>query len=79
MTIQMQEVKMLKAINATEAKKTLLQLLDKCNETPFLITKNGKPIAVLLGVEEYERVMETIKFYTIPEMKKNLEKWLEEK
>ena len=70
---------MLKAINATEAKKALLQLLDKCGKTPFLITKNGKPVAVLLGADEYERLMETVKFYMVPEVKKDLEKWMEEK
>lgn len=79
MTIQLQEVNMLKAINATEAKKMFLQLLDKCSETPHLITKNGKPVAVLLGAEEYERLIETIKFYMIPEAKKDLEEWMEEK
>ena len=70
---------MLKVINATEAKKALLQLLDKCSETPFLITKNSKPVAVLLGAEEYEKLMETVKFYMVPEAKKDLEKWMQEK
>ena len=75
----MQEVKMLKAINATEAKKAFLQLLDKCSETPFLVIKNGKPVAVILGAAEYERLIETAKFYMIPEAKKDLEQWMKEK
>ena len=70
---------MLRAMNATEAKKEFLQLLDKCTNSPFLITRNGKPVAVILDAEEYERIMETIKFFTFPQAHEEIKKWLEEK
>ncbi len=57
-------------MNATEAKKEFLQLLDRCGDTPFLITRNGKPVAVLLDADEYERIMETVKFYAFSEASK---------
>ncbi len=63
---------MLEAINATEAKKEFLQLLDRCKENPFLITKNGKPVAVLMDTDKYERIMETLKFYMYGEVKEKL-------
>ncbi len=63
---------MLEAVNATEAKKEFLQLLDKCKEIPFLITRNGKPVAVLMDADEYERIMETLKFYIYGELKEKM-------
>jgi prevent-host-death family protein len=66
---------MLKAVNATEGKNNFLQLLDKCKENSFLITRNGKPVAVLIDSDEYERIMETLKIYLNPEIKEKIEEW----
>ncbi len=67
---------MLKAINATEAKKKFLELLERCKEQPFLIIRKGKPSAVLMSNEQYESIMETIKLYAYPEIAKRIEKWM---
>lgn len=66
------EAKMLEVINATEGKKEFLELIEKCKENPFLITKNGKPVAVLMDTETYEKIMETLKFYMYPEIKNKI-------
>ncbi len=66
---------MLKVINATEGKNKFLQLLERCKEESYLITKNGEPTAVLLSADEYERIIETIKFYTYPKIKEQLKEW----
>ncbi len=66
---------MLKVINATEGKNKFLQLLERCKEESYLITKNGEPAAVLLSADEYERIIETLKFYTYPKIKEQLEEW----
>ncbi len=74
MTIEMhREVKMLEAVNATEGKKEFLQLIERCKENPFLITKNGKPVAVLMNIETYEKMMETLKFYIYSEIKNKID------
>ncbi len=66
---------MLKAVNATEGKNNFLQLLDKCRESSFLITRNGKPVAVLLDADEYERIMETLKLYLNPKIEEKIGEW----
>ncbi len=66
------EAKMLEVVNATEGKKEFLQLIERCKENPFLITKNGKPVAVLMDAETYEKIMETLKFYMYPEIKNKI-------
>jgi prevent-host-death family protein len=38
-----------------EAKARLSELLDKASERPLTITRNGRPIAVVVGVEEWKR------------------------
>lgn len=69
---------MLKVVNATDAKKKFLELLDKCREQPFLIVRKGKPSAVLISNEQYESIMETIKLYAYPEIAKRIEEWKKE-
>ncbi len=66
---------MLKVINATDGKNKFLQLLEQCKKQSYLITKNGEPAAVLLNAEEYERLIETLKFYIYPEIEEQLKEW----
>ena len=61
-----QEEAMLKVITASLAKKRLLELLDEVQQAPLLITRSGQPTAVILSAEEYEALMETVKFLAYP-------------
>lgn len=54
---------MLEAIPITEARQKLLPLLSKIEEGAyrFMITRHGKPLAVVVNYEEYNRMAETLK------------------
>lgn len=53
---------MLEFILATNLKKNLLDILDEVEKgKSYLIIKKGKPSGVLLNVEFYESLIETVK------------------
>ncbi len=54
---------MLEAISITEARKGLLHLIDWADGEPyrFMVTRHGKPVAVVISYEEYSRMVETLK------------------
>ncbi len=66
---------MLKVITASEAKKRLLELLDEVQRVPFLVTRSGQPAAVILSAEEYEALMETVKFLAYPHLAQATPPW----
>jgi prevent-host-death family protein len=41
----------MKTINMREAREKLAELVDQSQEGPIWITRHGKPVAMLLGVE----------------------------
>lgn len=43
-------------MNATEAKNKFGELLDFARTRPMKIEKNGRPVAVVMSVEEFERL-----------------------
>lgn len=43
-------------VNATDFKNMLEEFLDMTNDEPVFVHKTGRPIAVVLGVMEYERL-----------------------
>jgi len=49
-------------LSVTEARNTFLKLVDSSDEVgaKYTITKRGEPAAVLLGVNEFEEMIETI-------------------
>jgi antitoxin YefM len=53
---------MAKLVPFTEARATLSELLDDVNERHehVVITRNGRPAAVVLSSEEYEALAETL-------------------
>ena len=60
----------------TEVKKDLLSLvkrIEKINES-VTITRNGKPAAVLLSIDEYEGMLETLEILSDPKLLKSLRK-----
>ena len=54
---------MLEAFSVTDTRKELLPLIDRVeNESyHFIITKHGKPVAVIVSYEEYSRMVETLR------------------
>jgi prevent-host-death family protein len=52
----------MKALSVSEAKMKLSGLIDMVNATDeeVVITKNGRPVAVLVSPEEFENLKETI-------------------
>ena len=52
----------MKSINASDAKKRLLELLRDADESfeRYCITRNGEPKAILMSVDDYEGWLETL-------------------
>ncbi len=50
----------MQALTANDAKTHFGEMLMKVQRAPVQINKNGKPVAVVISVEEYER-MEVVK------------------
>ena len=46
----------MKAISAKEAKDGFGRLIDTARAAPVTIVKHGRPVVVVLAVEEYERL-----------------------
>ena len=63
---------MLETIPLTQARKDLLPLIKKLADGSFkfIVTKQGKPVAVVLSYEEYTRMVETLRL--IQEVKQGL-------
>ena len=53
----------------TEARNRLSEIVDEVVSTgsDFVITKHGRPAAVLIGYEEYEALLETLNILSDPE------------
>jgi len=47
---------MLRKVNATEMKQRLGQYIDYALAGPVMVEKSGRPLVVLLSVDEYERL-----------------------
>ncbi|UWQ25382.1 type II toxin-antitoxin system Phd/YefM family antitoxin [Leisingera aquaemixtae] len=46
----------MKALSARDAKNGFGSLIDTALQQPVLIEKHGRPVVVVLAVEEYERI-----------------------
>lgn len=47
----------MKAMSARDAKHHFGQLIDDARAAPVLVEKHGRPVVVVLAVEEYERLI----------------------
>lgn len=68
----------MKALSVSEAKMKLSGLIDAVNTTDeeIVITKNGRPAAVLVSPEEFESLKETIAIRSDPSLVKEIKKGL---
>jgi len=63
---------MLGVIFATKLKNTLPEVLKRVEKgESYIVIRKGKPSAVLLNIEEYESLVETVKFLTNKEFLKD--------
>jgi len=63
---------MLGVIFATKLKNTLPEILKRVEKgESYIVIRKGKPSAVLLNIEEYESLVETVKFLTNKEFLKD--------
>jgi antitoxin Phd len=46
----------MRTISSIDAKNRFGQLLEAAQRAPVTVTKNGRPAAVVLSIEDYERV-----------------------
>lgn len=46
-------------ISAREAKNRFGRLIDNARAAPVAVEKHGRPVVVVLAIEEYERLTET--------------------
>jgi prevent-host-death family protein len=72
------EVKFMKALSVSEAKMKLSGLIDTVNATDeeIMITKNGRPAAVLVSPEEFESLKETVAVRSDSALMKEIKKGL---
>jgi antitoxin YefM len=72
------EVNIMKALSVSEAKMKLSGLIDTVNATDeeILITKNGRPAAVLVSPEEFESLKETVAVRSDSALMKEIKKGL---
>ena len=69
---------MMKALSVSEAKMKLSGLIDTVNATDeeILITKNGRPAAVLVSPDEFESLKETIAIRSDSDLMREIKKGL---
>lgn len=58
----------MKTLSARDAKNGFGNLIDTARQQPVLIEKHGRPVVVVLAVEEYDRITES-NFTEIPSRK----------
>jgi antitoxin YefM len=72
------EVNVMKALSVSEAKMKLSGLIDSVNATDeeIVITKHGRPAAVLVSSEEFESLKETVAVRSDSALMKEIKKGL---
>ena len=70
------EVRKMQTLSLSEAKINLSRLIDKVNTTDeeVVITKNGRPAAVLVSPDEFEGWKETLRIRSDPGFLKEIKK-----
>lgn len=68
-------------LSVSELRANLLKLIQHLEQVPerYIITREGKPAAVLLGYEEFRNLMATLEVVLDPEMIEGIEEGLRDK
>jgi prevent-host-death family protein len=69
---------LMKTLSLSEVKMKLSELIENVYSTDeeIIITKNGRPAAVLVSPEEFESLKETIEIKSNPDLMKEIKKGL---
>ena len=62
----------------TTARQGFLELPEKVQDEPLLVTKHGRPVMTLLSVEQFEGMVETIEILSDQVFSKRLQKSIEQ-
>lgn len=62
----------------TNARQGFLDLPEKVQEEPVFVTKHGRPVMVVLSVEQFEGMLETIEILEDQPFVKRLQKSIEQ-
>ena len=67
-------------LTATETRKNILQLLKELQlvEERFIITRDGKPAAVLISYREYENLLATLDIVADSELQRKIKRGLQD-
>lgn len=67
-------LKYMKFFSMAEARANLAKLIDSAEQTHerVVITRNGEPAAVILGIDDYEGMNDLIEIYSNPELQKSI-------
>jgi len=62
-------------LSATDVRNNFFDILTEVEKAniPYTVTREGKPIAVIMNAEEYESWMETLDIMSNPETIRNIE------
>ena len=69
---------MAKYLTIAEAQKQLAELSNQLNDEPAIITKDGKPVMITFGVEQFESLIETIEIISDKEFMTELKQGIEQ-
>ena len=67
-----------KYLTISEAQQQLPELSDRLTDEPAIITKEGKPVMITFGIEQFESLMETIEIMSDEEFMKEFQQGVKE-
>lgn len=66
-----------KYLTIAEAQQQLSELPNQLTDEPAIITKDGKPVLITFGLEQFESFMETIEIISDKEFMKELKQGIQ--
>ena len=72
-------LKYMKFFSMAEARANFAKLIDSAEQTHerLVITRNGEPAAILLGIDDYEGMNDLLDIYSNPETQKRIQEALD--
>jgi len=65
------------AIAFSDARRRFTEVAEQAMEEPVFITRSGRETLVLMNAEDYASILETVRLYTSPENRADLERAIE--
>ena len=69
---------MAKYLTIAEAQQKLSELCNQLTDEPAIITKDGKPVMITFGLEQFESLMETIEIISDEEFMEELKQGIQQ-